>query len=84
MKAKALTILFLIIALIFAPLCSADVGDVILAPVKAVEGLMWVPAIALMVAAVGPLVLLNQFEESVQKKMEKVFNKSAKGDKNVS
>lgn len=83
MKIKGLVIIFLILGMFFAPLCFADVGDVIMAPAKVAEGLLWVPAIVLMVAAVGPLVLLNQFEETVNKKIEKVFHKS-KETKNAS
>ena len=71
MKAQVLLILFLAVALIFAPLCSADVWDVILAPAKVAEGLLWIPAIALVVSVGVPMYFLMKLDESIKGKETK-------------
>lgn len=71
MKVQVLTISFLVIALTFAPLCSADVRGVISAPVKVAEELMWIPAIALVISVGLPMYFLMKLDESITGKETK-------------
>ena len=68
MKINSLIIFLLICTLISAPLCSADVGDVILAPAKVVDYLLWVPAIVLVLSVGVPMYYMMKLDESLQKK----------------
>ena len=69
MKTNSLIVFFLALTLIFVPFCQAGVVDVIMAPVKVVEGSLWIAAIACVVSVgiVGvPGYYLNKIEEKVR------------------
>lgn len=68
-KKKTLRIIFiLVLSLVYVPVCFADVGKVIAAPVKIAEELLWIPAMAAIISVSVPMCFLMKLEESIQKK----------------